>query len=277
MTRVLGILSGKGGVGKSTLAINLGIALQKFRKKVMVIDCNVSTPHLSHYLGVRDYNFTINDVLFGKADINSAFYNYNGIKYIPASPKLEDLVNIDMSKLKSNLKKLTSQKADFIILDAAPGIGRESLNVADASDEIIFVTNPYIPMVNDVIKCKEIINQLGEKKMSIVLNMVTDRSYELLSKTVEDITDIPVMIEIPHDRNVDLSMVMKMPIIEYKPNSLASISFMKLAALIAEKDYELPLKFKVHRVLNKARNAVFQSSVKMSRDLDEVKQEFLAQ
>jgi septum site-determining protein MinD len=277
LTRVIGILSGKGGVGKSTIAINLAIALQKFRKKVMIVDCNISTPHLSHYLGVRDYSFTINDVLFGKVDINSAFYNYNGLRYIPASPKLEDLINIDLSKLKSNLKKLTNQKVDFIILDAAPGIGREALHVADASDEIIFVTNPYVPMINDVIKSKEIIKQLGEKKMSIVLNMVGDRSYELLGRIVEEVTGIPVMMEIPHDRNVDLSMVMKMPIVEYKPNSLASISFMKLASLIAEKDYELPLKFKVHRVLNKAKNAVFQSSVKMTRDLEEAKQEFLAQ
>jgi septum site-determining protein MinD len=277
MTRVLGILSGKGGVGKSTIAINLAIALQKFRKKVMIVDCNISTPHLSHYLGVRDYSFTINDVLFGKVDINSAFYNYNGLRYIPASPKLEDLINIDLSKLKVNLKKLTNQKVDFIILDAAPGIGREALNVADASDEIIFVTNPYVPMVNDVIKCRDIVKQIGEKKMSIVLNMVGDRSYELLGRVVEEVTGIPVMMEIPHDRNVDLSMVMKMPIVDYKPHSLASISFMKLASLIAEKDYELPLKFKVHRVLNKAKNAVFQSSVKMTRDLEEAKQEFLVQ
>lgn len=275
MTRIFGIISGKGGVGKSTLATNLGVALRKFRKKVTIIDCNLSTPHLSYYLGIKDYNFTINDVLSERVDITSAFYNYNGVRYLPASPKLEDLLGVDLRKLKPHLEKLDSKKTDFIILDSAPGIGKEALNVANASDEIIFVTNPYVPMVSDIIRCKDIVKELGEKKMSIVLNMVTNRNHELLSKTIEEITDIPVTIEVPYDRNIDLSMAMRSPVIEYKPNSLASISFMKLASLLAEKDYEVPLKFKLYKLLNKAKNIIFPSSVQMPKDLEEVKQEFL--
>lgn len=275
MTRIIGILSGKGGVGKSTLVANVGIALHKFRKKVAVIDCNLSTPHLSYYLGIKDYSFTINDILLDRADINSAFYNYNGIRYLPASLKLEDLLGVDLRKLKTCLEKLVCKKIDFILLDSGPGIGKETLGVANASDEIIFVTNPYIPMINDIIRCKKIAKEFGEKKMSIVLNMVTNGNHELISKTIEEVTGIPVMMEIPYDKNVNLSMTIKTPVIEYKPNSLASICFMKLASLLAEKDYEVPIKFKLYRFLNKAKNFIFPSSVQMPRDLKEIEEEFL--
>ena len=54
MTRIIGISSGKGGVGKTTVTANLALALKKMGKRVLMIDCNLSTPHLSYYLGVTD-------------------------------------------------------------------------------------------------------------------------------------------------------------------------------------------------------------------------------
>lgn len=275
MTRVIGIISGKGGVGKSTVAANLALALRKFKKNVLLIDCNLSTPHLSYYLGATDYKSTINDVLLGKTDINTSLYPYNGINYLPASVKFEDLVGVEVTKFKKDLLKL-KKNLDFVILDAAPGLGKEALFVMDASKEIIFVTTPFVPMVGDIIRCKEVLGQLGEKKMGLVLNMVTHDTHELKSEVIEEITGVPVMGEIFYDKNVVHSMVMRAPILQYRPKSMASVGFMKMAALLSEVNYETPMRMKLHKLLRTIRNVVVPSPVIMPQSTEEVKKDFLS-
>ncbi|MBI2547659.1 MAG: P-loop NTPase [Candidatus Aenigmarchaeota archaeon] len=275
MARVIGIVSGKGGVGKSTVAVNLALALKEFKKNVTLVDCNLSTPHLSYYLGTSDYTGTINDVLRDKIDVHSALYNYNGIKYLPASAKFEDLIGIELAKFKKHLSKL-EKNADFVILDAAPGLGKEALFVMDACKEILFVTSPHVPMISDVVRCKEVLRQFGEKKMSILTNMVTYGTQELKKNVIEELTGLPVLGEVPHDSNVMQSMIMKYPLLEYKPNSLASINFMRIASLLTEKDYEIPMKVKWHKLMMGVRNFLMPNEIKMSDNAEDVKREFLS-
>lgn len=275
MTRIIGIISGKGGVGKSTIALNLALALKRFKKSVALVDCNLSTPHLSYYLGTNDYIGTVNDVLRNKMDIESAMYNYSGVKYLPASVKFEDLIGVDLAKFKKHLVKL-EKKTDFIILDAAPGLGKEALFVMDASKEIMFVTSPFVPMIGDVIRCKEVLKQFGEKKMGILLNMVTYGTHELKKDVVEEVTELPVIGEIPYDSNVMQSMVMKYPLLEYKPESLSSINFMRIASLLAEKDYEIPMKVKWHKLFTTVRNVLLPNNIRMSDKAEDVKKELLS-
>lgn len=275
MTRIIGIVSGKGGVGKSTVAVNLALALKTFKKSVTLVDCNLSTPHLSYYLGATDYIGTINDVLRDKMDIQSALYNYNGVKYLPASVKFEDLIGVELTKFKKYLVKLEKNN-DFIILDAAPGLGKEALFVMDASREVIFVTSPFVPMIGDVIRCKEVLKQFGERKMSVLLNMVTYGTHELKRGVVEELTGLPVIGEVPYDNNVMQSMVMRYPLLEYKPNSLSSINFMRMASLLAEKDYEIPMKVKWHKLFTTLKNVLLPNTIRMSDKTEEVKKELLS-
>ena len=275
MARVIGIVSGKGGVGKSTIAVNLALALKQFKKNVTLVDCNLSTPHLSYYLGTTDYIGTINDVLRDKMDVDSALYNYKGVRYLPASVKFEDLIGVELTKFKKHLSKL-EKKSDFIILDAAPGLGKEALFVMDACNEIIFVTSPFVPMVADVIRCKEVLKQFGERKMSILLNMVTYGTHELKKEVVEEVTGLPVVGEVPYDKNVTESLVMRYPLLEYKPNSLSSISFMRMASLLTEKDYEVPMKVKWHKLFTNVRNVLMPNNIKMSDKAEDIKKELLS-
>jgi septum site-determining protein MinD len=104
LTRVIGIVSGKGGVGKTTLTVNLGVALSKLGKKVIVVDCNLSTPHLSYYLGAYKYTTTLNDALLGRTDIKNALYHHNNVMFVPASLAMEDLISLDIIKLKKHVE-----------------------------------------------------------------------------------------------------------------------------------------------------------------------------
>jgi MinD-like ATPase involved in chromosome partitioning or flagellar assembly len=279
VTRVIGICSGKGGVGKTTIAINLSIALKDFGKKVLIIDCNLSTPHLPYYLGAKDYKYTINDVLKGKVDIISAINPYYGLKYIAASLNLQDIVIIEPSILKKQIKKLVDmRKFDFIILDAAPGLGREVISVLDAVDEVIFVTNPYAPMINDVIRTLEVLKQIrGNRALSVILNMTTSATHEIFSKTLTELTGIPVIGEVPFDKNVPVSLAAKTPILNYKPNSIASIHLKAIAASLAGVKYKLPVKAKLRKLLKSASNFIVPKSISIPQNLEEVKEEIFIQ
>lgn len=260
MTRVIAISSGKGGVGKTTITANLALALKNLGRKVTVVDCNLSTPHLAYYLGHTSYKYTLNDALLGKVDIVSAVHNYEGMRFVPASLDLQDLVDLDLTKFKKHLKKLTlpADKADFILLDSAPGLGREALTVLDAADEVIFVTLPFLPMVNDVVRARAILNQMsGGKILSVVLNMVTYGSNELVSKSVEEMTGLPVLGEIPFDRNVVNSMAFKTPVVANNPNAFASSAIIKIASALTNSDYKEPNRFRLVKFLARLRNVIF--------------------
>ncbi|MFH1623158.1 MAG: P-loop NTPase [Candidatus Aenigmatarchaeota archaeon] len=232
--RIIGIISGKGGVGKTTFAANLAIALTAIGKKVVVVDCNVTTPHLSYYMGVKNFSTTINNVFAGEVDVAFAPLDQNGVMFIPASEKFTDLKNVDMHDLEKIVKKLANlDRFDFVILDSAAGLGRETIGVLNACNEIIFVTTPTAPSIMDVVRCNEVAHMIGHSKFAIVLNMVRGKSYEITPEKAEEIFSMPVIGQIPFDENVMDATAEGVPILWYKPNSASCMPLMQIAGLLA--------------------------------------------
>ena len=228
-TRVIGVISGKGGVGKTTVASNIAAILSKeFKKDVVLIDCNLTTSHLSLSLGMYYCPVTINHVLRKEKHILESIYDHpSGMKIIPASLQLEELEGIDISELEKAIEELKG-RTDYIILDAAPGLGREAYAALRASEEIIFVTNPNMPATADVIKSRDAIEGFEKKPLGVVLNMFNDHSYELSKKEVEVLTDLPVIALIPTDKNVAKSLNETIPVFLHKPGSKSSKEMVKL-------------------------------------------------
>jgi septum site-determining protein MinD len=249
MTRIISILSGKGGVGKTTVVINLATALvSKFNKDVIIVDCNVTASHLGLYLGMYYCPITLNEVLKEEAKITDAIYDHHTqVKIIPSSLRLTDLKGVDITKLKDLVKELSG--VDFILLDSAPGLGREALSAVQASNEAIFVTTPYIPSTIDVIRCNEMVKKLEIGSLGIVLNMVGNEKHELNEKEIERLAELPVLASIPLDKNIPKSLASREPLIVYEPNSSASRGFMRLSARLIGEKYEIGFLEKLKRFL----------------------------
>lgn len=237
MGRIIGILSGKGGVGKTTTVANIGTALAaNFKKKVIIVDCNITTSHLSLYLGMYYSPVTLNQVLAGKAKIQEAIYDYHvpGMRVIPASLSLKDLKGVDVSRLSKAVRKLADE-ADIVLLDAAPGMGREAMATMRACDEVLFVSTPFVPSTMDIIKCHQVALELGVKPLGIMLNMVGGERYELSVDEVEQLAELPVILSVPMDKNVLRSLALKTPVVLYDQSTPASRQFTALAGkLIGE-------------------------------------------
>lgn len=238
MVRVIGIVSGKGGVGKTTLTINLGAALSHyFKKKVTIVDCNITTSHLGLYLGMYYCPITLNKVLRGESEIEEAIYeHYTGMKVVPASLSMSELEGVDITLLRESIRPLEG-KNDVILLDGSPGLGREAMACLKACDEVLYVTAPYVPSVIDIVKYQEIVVTLNLKPIGIVLNAVDKARYEMNSKEVEELTRLPVLASIPYDKNVKKALSLKMPIVMLNKNSPASKEIIKFAAKLVNEEY----------------------------------------
>ncbi len=214
MSRVVGVISGKGGTGKTIVAINTAAALHKYYDmRVLLMDCNITTSHVGLYLGLYSTPVTLNDALKEHLPIEKTVYEHpTGINVIPASLKFEDLKDIDWHIVKRKIPSL-AEKYDFIILDSSPGFTRESLITLEASHEVLMVTNPIVHTVADLIRCKQICDELNIKPLGIVLNMIKGKKYELTTEEVEHMVNVPVIASIPYDEAIMESIISKAPAI----------------------------------------------------------------
>jgi septum site-determining protein MinD len=244
LTRVIGIVSGKGGVGKTTVAVNLSIALSRFEKKILVIDCNISTPHVAYYLGAETYSITLSNIFKGEVDVKFAPSSHKGIMFIPASEELKDM-DIDFEKLNTYVTKLAKKNTfDFIFLDSAPGLGDEAVSVLKTAEEILFVTTPTVPNINDMVRCAEFLSKLEHKDMKIVFNKVRKSETEMKMKDAKDFFRVPILGAIPFSEDVMDSTALGMPIFQYKPDSVICDHFMKIAANLIGIEYDNPSSLK---------------------------------
>src|SRR3989338_6259721 len=232
MTKVITITSGKGGVGKTTTAINLAAAINSFGKEVIVVDANLTTPNVGLHLGAPIVPVSLNHVLSGKADITDAIYEHeSGTKIVPSSLSVKELRNLDHSKLKDVGKKL-KRIADYVIFDSAAGLGEEAIAALEAGDELIIVTNPEIPAVTDALKTSKVIEQMGKQVKGIIVTRVKNTKLEMPIQNIRDMLELPILGVIPEDKNMQEALVMKDAIIHTHPKSRASRAYKMVAAKI---------------------------------------------
>ncbi|MEK6847363.1 MAG: cell division ATPase MinD [Nanoarchaeota archaeon] len=238
--KVITITSGKGGVGKTTTAINLGTALNSFGKEVIIIDANLTTPNVGLHLGAPIVPVNLNHVMQGKAKVTDAIYEHeSGTKIIPSSLSIKELRKINPEKLKEITKKLRGL-ADFVILDSAAGLGEEATKSMEAADELIIVTNPEITAVTDALKTVKLAQELGKSVKGVVVTRVSGDKNEMSISNVREMLDVPVLGVVPEDRNILASLRYKDAVIHIYPYSRSALAYKRIAAKMAGVSYKEP-------------------------------------
>ncbi len=246
MARTILIASGKGGTGKTTLASNLAYSLAEVNQRVFVIDANLTTPNLGIHLGFHLVPITLHDILKGKYELRKAiYYHPSGMRVIPGSLKTEDLIGIEPSSLTEVVLTLLPE-ADFIILDGAAGLGRETIAGLNACDEVILISNPSLPSVIDGLKLIKVAESLNKKVLGVVVNRISKKN-SLSKEKIEEILGQKIIAEIPEDPKIPLSISYKKPLLEFDPYSPAALEIRKLGYSLVGKEFKYPRKslFKV--------------------------------
>ena len=235
MGKIIGIMSLKGGVGKTSVVASLGSALADFGKKVLLVDANFSAPNLGIHFNVIDPEITLHDVMTRKANIDDAIYAVGDLDILPASLFSNNQINF--LKLKDHIKRL-KKIYDFILLDSPPTLSEEGLATLYASDEVFFVSTPDHATLSNTLKSLNRAIERGNKVNGIILNKVYDKKFELSLDDIEGTTNVPIMAVIPHDTNVLDAQAHFISPTEWKPRSKGTKEFKKLAAAISGEKYE---------------------------------------
>ncbi len=244
MTRLICVSSGKGGTGKTTTTSNLGAALTHFGSDTIVLDANLTNPNLGFHLGIPLYPKTLHDVLKGDAHITEAMYIHNsGLRVVPAGLSIEDLVDTSPDNL-SDVLLDTVGEPDFVLVDSAAGLGNESINAIEASDEVLVVTNPNLPAVTDALKTVNIAEEAGTDVLGVVLNRVNGHESELDAEEVESMLGYQVIMDVPEHNKVQEALSVKKPVVHHEPDHHVSERFKAVAAEVANIEYEPDLREK---------------------------------
>ena len=235
MGKIFGVLSIKGGVGKTTITIALGDAISNFGKKVLLIDANLSMPNLGIHLKILNPEKTLHDVLNRTANIEEAIHKLENFDVLPSS--IFTTTKINPFDLKTKIRGL-KRKYDFIIIDSSPALNEETLAAMLASDELFIVTTPDYPTLSATLKAAKLANQRQTPISGIILNKVHNKNFELSIDDIEKTAEIPVMAVIPYDVNVLKSLSKFTPSTTHKPNSKASNEYKKLAGVLVGKKYK---------------------------------------
>ncbi len=260
MSEVISIVSQKGGVGKTTTAVNLSASLAQQGKKVLLLDMDPqSNATISLGFTRGDYEFNIYNVLRGMKKMSQVMLKTD-IKNLKLIPSNIGLVGIEKdfynpknknkeSMLKSKVKKVSSM-FDFIIIDSPPGLGPITINVISASDSLIvpvqceffaleglsqLISNIRIlqKSINPALKIKGFIptmyssqNNLSKQVLDDLLHHFKDNLFYMNEKQE--------CIVIPRNVKVAESPSFGQSVIDYASTSKGSIAYQNLAKVIIE-------------------------------------------
>ncbi|HHW67374.1 MAG: flagellar biosynthesis protein FlhG [Epulopiscium sp.] len=246
--RVITITSGKGGVGKSNVAVNLAVQLRKIGKKVVIIDADFGLANIEVILGIVP-QYTISDVMNGKKVITDVMTEGPlNIKFISGGSGVQDLIRLNESQLSYFIKNLylLDKMADFILIDTGAGLTDPVLSFSRAADEIILVTTPEPTSITDayaLVKTLSIQNSKSIPNIKLLVNRVDDEEegkeiYLKLKQVSKRFLGIEIeeLGYIPYDRALVKSVKLQEPVSISFPKSEVSRAFEDVSNKIANID-----------------------------------------
>lgn len=237
MTRVIAVASGKGGVGRTTLTFNLGMALAMFERKVVMLDLDLAMANLDIVTGILNPDATLHDVLAKNKSLIECIYEIDsGVYVIPTGISLEMLKHINTKRIGKIMQEVVKY-GDICIVDMPPGIDAKVFSGLPEDVEMIILTSSTMSSVADALKIRVLLEQLNIRILGFVLNMWHDDEFLLSVDEIVSILDIPMLSLIPYDREIERSIALGKAIVEINPSSPTSDAIMQLAADLVGEHY----------------------------------------
>ena len=207
MGEIISIVSGKGGVGKTTLCAYLALSLAMKDKKVVCIDCDKGLNNLDITLGLEEKTiFDLSDVLSERCPLHKALVShsvYRNLSMIPAP--LDFRARIDEQKLRALCKELAASY-DFVILDCPAGLGEGFGSAIYSSDRALVVATPDITSIRDATRAASVIAESEKIPVQLIINrmrptFVKKGYFENVDNIMDEI-GLPLIGIVPEDEKI---------------------------------------------------------------------------
>lgn len=237
--RVITIASGKGGVGKTNVSVNLAIALASKGKEVTILDADLGLANIDVMLGLHS-NKNLSNVMNGECDLEEILLEGPlGIKVIPASSGVKDMAEMSPAQhagLVSAFSQL-SHNIDVLLVDTAAGISDSVVSFARAAQEVVVVVCDEPASITDAYALIKLLNkEHGIFNFHILANMVSGPQqgrevYDKLSKVSDRFLDVALdyVGHIPFDEHLQKAVKRQKAVVEAFPRSRSAQSFQTLS------------------------------------------------
>ena len=225
--RVLAVAGAKGGVGKTTTAVNLGVALADAGETVAIVEMDLAMANIVDFLQFEPER-TLHDVLAGTVTTTKALYAVEErLHVLPAGTELADFNAINVAALAPVVRSLRPAY-DWIILDTAAGVSPETIYPLRLADEVLIVSTPRVASIRDAKKTIE----LAERVNGTVGGVVFVRAGTGQAPPPERLSGFlgaDLIGSVPDDPAVAEAQDMSQPVTAYDPDSPAAEAYGRIA------------------------------------------------
>lgn len=231
-SRVITVTSGKGGVGKTNLAVNLAISLSEYGFKVIILDADFGLANIDVIFGIVP-QYTLLDVINStKGIVEILTEGPKNIKFISGGSGVEQLAKLDKLQLEKFVDNISylDRLADYIIIDTGAGVSENVLSFVMAADEVLLVTTPEPTSITDAYALiKMVANRDRTKPVKLIVNRAeTQLEAENILKKLSLVADKFLSVKLSplgfvlNDDAVPKSVRMQQPFTVAYPKSGAS-------------------------------------------------------
>jgi flagellar biosynthesis protein FlhG len=238
--RTIAVLSGKGGVGKSNLSINLACALAEQGKRVVLLDADLGLANIDMLCGIS-VKYHLAHLIAGSKSVDEILVELErNVWILPGGSGIKELAELDEARLDELIESLgvLEDRADILLIDTGAGIHHGVLAFAAAADTTILVMTPEPTAIRDAYGVLKVLKSSEEKERKHVVSVVNMVSNEregqevanTLRRVASQFLDFPVHYIgcILKDRFVELAVRSRKPFYQLYPDSSASGCVRKL-------------------------------------------------
>ncbi len=248
VARVITVTSGKGGVGKSSISVNLAIALSRLGHRVIILDADFGLANVEVMLGIRP-QYNLADLMFrGKNLTDIVTEGPENIGFISGGSGIQELTNLSKEQIVYLIQKLVEldEIADIIIVDTGAGIADSVLEFVAASSEVLLVATPEPTSITDAyallktlrIKRTEGIykDDASQKYRCSHENPMIKELYDKLSLVVSKFLHLKLeyLGALPQDPSVSKAVMRQKPAMTLYPNAPFSKTLNSFASILCE-------------------------------------------
>lgn len=265
--QVIAVTGGKGGVGKTTVAVNLSLALANLGRRVVLLDGDLGLAKIDTLLGLSR-QYTLADLIEGRCELSDVLVRGpGGVRIVPAASGMQNMARLSAAQHAGLIQAFSDigDSLDVLVIDTATGIGASVVNLVRAAHEVLLVVCDEPTSITDAYALIKLLNRdYGMVRFRVLANRVQSPQeghalFAKLTKVTDHFLDVALRYVgmIPYDECVRRAVQKQRAVYEHFPHSKCAQAFQQIALKVDA--WPLPespkghMEFFVERLVNQSR------------------------